>query len=179
MTQAPVAPAKRPHRSAAQNAQRTAAAAAQASRSRPAARASAPHLPPKKGFIRVLCVQPYTHGHRMQIPPRLIKEMEGQGDFDKKDIAAAVTHYEVGKEYYIESSQAARFLRDLGPSRYRDPLTERIMRRAEKDIYFRAVELREVEDYVDREVDKIEERRQEIGQTDVNDQNVPDDEDDE
>lgn len=159
-------PARRPHRpnpAAARPAPR--AAAAQSS------------LAPKKGMIRLLCVQSYMHGHRLQVPPRLIKELEGYADLDPKDIRAAQTQYEAGKEYYLPASQAARLLRDKGPARFRNPLTEKIERRKEADIYFRATDRDELERYLDNELDKIEDRREAVVETDVNDQNLPEDDD--
>lgn len=157
------APARRPHRA-----------------TRPAAAPAAPteHLPPKRGYIRLLCVQDYIHGHRIQVPRKVAEELEDYADLDPRDIKAAQTRYKAGQEYYLLASEAARLLRDKGPSRFRNPLTERIERRKEADVYFRAVDREELEAYLDRELDKIEERREAIGETDVNDQNVPEDEDD-
>jgi hypothetical protein len=126
-------------------------------------------------MIRLLCVQEYMHGHRLQIPPKLIKDLDGYADLDPKDIRAAQTRYEPGKEYYLPAVQAARLLRDKGPARYRNPLTEKIERRKEADIYFRAVDRAELERYLDEELDKIEDRRETVADSDVNDQNLPDD----
>lgn len=166
---------KRPHRSAAQNAARQRPAAAPA---RPAAR-PASSLPPRKGYIRLLCVQDYTHGQRIQISAKIAKELEGMADYAPKDVKAAVKRYEAGTEYSLEAGQAARLLRDKGPARYRDPVSEKIVRRQAADIYFRAVDPEELQEYLDREIDKINERLETAGVADVNDQAPLDEEDDE
>lgn len=126
-------------------------------------------------MIRLLCVQDYMHGHRLQVPPKLIKELEGYADLDPKDIRAAQTRYEAGKEYYLPATQAARLLRDKGPARFRNPLTERVERRKEKDIFFRASDRDELERYLDGELDKMIDRSEAVIDSDVNDQNLPDD----
>lgn len=171
MTQAPVAekPKPRPHR-----ATNPAAAARPAPRAAVPPRAPVGTLAPRKGFIRLLCVQDYRHGQRLQIPPKLIKDLEGYADLDPKDIRAAVTEYVAGQEYYLPSTQAARLLRDKGPARYKNPLTEKIERRKVADIYFRAVDRDELEAWLDNELDAIAARRDQVGDTEVNDQNVAD-----
>lgn len=165
-------PRVRPSRAKSAVAARSAARPAAA----PASRAPAPvqatnHLAPKRGFIRLLCVQPYTHGHRIQLPNRrVLEDLEGMADLDPKDVRAAVTRYEPGKEYYFENSQAARMLRDKGPARFKNPLTERTERRKDADIYFRVVDRDELDRYLDTLLDEIEERKESVDTTEVNDQ---------
>lgn len=129
-------------------------------------------LPPKRGYIRVLCVKAYKHGHMPAMTKKALDELE----IDPTAFRAGVTEYVPGEQYYLPSMQAARFLRDLGPARFRNPITEKLERRREDQVFFRVVDRDELDDFLDELVEAEEQRLEGSGEGmvehDVNDAGV-------